>query len=183
MQELNCNQVIALLTFFAEKKLNPKLMQSIEYHLNICPTCREKYLKLQKILNNYQEIKNRIIEDDETENKPYKDKQYKIFRENLSAYIDNELSDKENLRIKKIAIANTEARQDLENILSFREVLRDSFQKTKNNLKSDLSELTVNQLYKRNFKKNIYLSPFEKTLSILASVLTIFTIAIFCLIR
>lgn len=180
MQELNCNQVIALLTFFVDQKLNPKLMQSIEYHLNICPDCREKYLNLQKLLNNYQEIKNKIIEDDETENVSYKDKQYKLFRENLSAYIDNELSDSENLRIKKIAIANTEARQDLENILSFREMLRDSFQKTKNNLKSDLSAQTLDKIYKKEVQH--YSNKIETTLSMLATILSLLTISLYFII-
>ena len=101
MQNLNCNQVTALLTFFIENKLNPKLMQNVEYHLNLCPACREKYFNLRKMLNNFQEIKNKIIEPDETEDVSYKEKQYKLFRENLSAYVDNELNDEENLRISQ----------------------------------------------------------------------------------
>lgn len=146
MQKLNCSQVIALLTFFTDQKLNPKLMESIESHLRECPSCREKYLNLQKLLNNYQEIKNKIIEENELESNSFRDKQYKIFKENLSAYIDNELDDSENLRIKKIAIANSEARQELEDILTFRELLKESFKKTKNNLKTDLSEIILTDL-------------------------------------
>ena len=148
MQELNCNQVLALLTFFIDNKLSPKLMQSIEYHLNVCADCREKYLNLQKILNNYSEIQKKICEDNEFSDGSYKAKQYKIFKENLSAYVDNELGDEENLRIRKIAIANADARQDLENILYFRELLKESFQKTKNCFKSDFSETIVGSLFK-----------------------------------
>ena len=135
MQELNCNQVLALLTFFIENRLNQKLMQSVEYHLNICQNCREKYLNLRKIFSNYQDIKNKITESDDTPEPSYKDKQYTDFKENLSAYIDNELDDNENLRIRKIAIANTAARKDLEDVLSIRELMQDSFIKTKFHIK------------------------------------------------
>lgn len=181
MQELNCNQVIALLTFFSDQKLNPNLMESIEYHLRFCPACREKYLNLQKLISNYQEIKNRIIEDDcdEAEAISYKDKQYKLFKENLSAYIDNELSDKENLRIKKIAIANTDARQDLEDILSVRELILTSFQKTKENLKTDLSEQTINKAFKQQcFSTDEYSEVSPKYLPLLICVISLIIITI-----
>ena len=158
MQELNCNQVLALLTFFIDNKLSPKLMQSIEYHLNICAGCREKYLNLQKILNNYSEIQKKICEDNELNEVSYKEKQYKIFKENLSAYIDNELGDEENLRIRKIAIANANARQDLENILYFRELLKESFQKTKNCLKNDFSETIIGLLFKNTKTSDKFLN-------------------------
>ena len=152
MQELNCNQVLALLTFFIENRLNQKLMQSVEYHLNICQNCREKYLNLRKIFNNYQDIKNKITESDNAPELSYKDRQYTDFKENLSAYIDNELNDSENLRIRKISIANQIARQELATALSIRELLKESFQKTKDSLKSDLCYTTISNLYCKNSK-------------------------------
>ena len=165
MQELSCNQILALLTFFIENRLNPKLMQSVEFHLNICPNCREKYLNLRKIFNNYQDIKDKITESEEQENISYKEKQYIDFKENLSAYIDNELDDNENLRIRKIAIANINARLDLEETLCIRELLLESFERMKNNLKTDFSEITVNKLYNNN-EKSIKLS-YIKVISII----------------
>ena len=41
-QELTCNQVVALLTYFVENKLNKQLAHDIEYHLSICPECKKK---------------------------------------------------------------------------------------------------------------------------------------------
>lgn len=142
MQDLNCNQVITLLTFYIEEKLNPKLMESVEYHLNICSSCRKKYMKLRKILNNFAEIKNKITQDDDI----YDNSQYKVFKENLSAYVDNELSDEENIRIKKIAIANPLARKDLEQVYAFKQLLQSSFIKTKNNMTQDFSQKTLNKI-------------------------------------
>lgn len=180
MQNLNCNQVIALLTFFTDQKLNPKLMESIELHLRECPSCREKYMNLQKLLDNYQEIKNRIIEDNELEMDSFREKQYKIFKDNLSAYIDNELSDSENLRIKKIAIANSEARQELEDIITFRELLKDSFLKTKNNFKTDLSESILTSLYNSK-EANTKAQNVSGFMPIITSIISIVVIALTCI--
>lgn len=179
MQNLNCSQVIALLTFFTDQKLNPKLMESIEQHLQECPSCREKYLNLQKILTNYQEIKNKILIEDDYPAQSFRDKQYKVFKENLSAYIDNELTDSENLRIKKIAIANSEARQELEDIISFRELLRDSFNKTKNNFKTDLSELILTDLCKS--EKTSYIDSYIfKVMPVLTTIISLIVITLTC---
>lgn len=147
MQELNCNQVVTLLTFFIEGKLSRKLSANVEHHLNTCPNCREKYIKLRKILENYAGIKNKINEEeiiiDEEE---FKTPQYQIFKDNLSAYIDNELSDDDNIKIKKIAIANPLARKDLENIYSFKQLLQSSFNRTKSSMKQDYTRKTLSQL-------------------------------------
>ena len=168
MQELNCNQVLALLTFFIENRLNQKLMQSVEYHLNICQNCREKYLNLRKIFNNYQDIKNKITESDNAPELSYKDRQYTDFKENLSAYIDNELDDNDNLKIRKIAIANTAARKDLEDVLSIRELMQDSYEKTKNNFKTDYSEATINKVFNNIYCKNKI--TYQKFIPILAAI-------------
>ena len=50
----------------------------------------------------------------------FKKKQYADFKANLSAYIDNELDDKENIRIRKITISNPIARKDLEEMYAFK---------------------------------------------------------------
>ena len=60
MQELNCSQVISLLTYYIEGKLTPLMNDSIENHLNKCIECRNKYFKLKQILKNYSDIKNTI---------------------------------------------------------------------------------------------------------------------------
>lgn len=143
MQNLNCNQVVTLLTFYIEGKLSHKLSANLEYHLSICKECRQKYIKLKKILDNFNEIKKQIDSNDEIDENDYRTPQYDIFKQNLSAYIDNELSDEENIKIKKIAIANPLARKDLESIYTFRQLLQSSFEKTKNSLKQDFTDKTL----------------------------------------
>ncbi len=146
--QLSCEQVVALLTFYVEDKLSDKLSQYVKEHLEICPECMEKYQKLKKLLNRFIEIQNTPIET------PYLTKQYKIFKTNLSAYIDNELNDFDNIKIKKITISNPLARQDLENFYTFKKLIHASFEKTKNELKTDFSKSITNQIRQKNINEN-----------------------------
>ncbi len=177
MQELNCNQVMTLMTFFIEGKLSSKLMASVEYHLSICADCRQKYMKLKKILDNFSEIKNKIDNDcAEIDEKFYDNPQYKVFKENLSAYIDNELSDEENIRIKKIAIANPLARKDLENIYAFKQLLQSSFSRTKNSMKNDFVKKTLNKLSIKEDSDNDH--QFYKIITVFAGIMTFILVGV-----
>lgn len=156
MHELTCNQVVTLLTFYIENKLNKNLSRQIQEHLSICPKCMEKYQKLRKILENFSEIKSRIAEEENSfDASVYETPQYERFKANLSAYIDNELSDTENIKIKKIAISNPLARRDLENIYAFKQLLQSSFNKTKNELKQDYSRKILEKLYNSKVEEKI----------------------------
>ena len=174
MQELKCSQVISLLTYYIEGKLTLPMCQSIEFHLSTCVDCRKKYLKLKQILSNYSDIKNKIEEDDDesTDEELYNTHQYKVFKNMLSAYVDNELSDSENLRIKKIAIANPLARRDLENIYAFKQLLQTSFEKTKSDMKYDFVKNTLKQLPPRRSESYKINLQFYKLVSIFALLLT-----------
>lgn len=156
---LSCEQVTALLTFYAENKLSAKLSGYVKEHLDKCPECREKYMQLQNLLKRFNEIQNEEIEN------PYITKQYEDFKTNLSAYIDNELDDLENIKIKKIAISNPLARQDLEDIYTYKKLLHTSFEKTKNELKNDYSKAVICQLQEECYE-NKKLDPFIKITAI-----------------
>ena len=109
-KDLSCNQVSALINFYIEGKLNPRLREYVNIHLTKCPKCRKKIEDLKRILNNYAELKKNITvqHKDESLNRE--------FLNNLSAYVDNELNEKENIKIKKMAISNPTARKELESI-------------------------------------------------------------------
>lgn len=154
-KELTCEQVTALLSFYAENKLSSKLSECIKHHLDKCPACMEKFICLKNIINKFIDIQNAEIEN------PYVTKQYEQFKSKLSEYIDNELNDFENIKIKKIAISNPLARQDLENVYSFKKLLHSSFEKTKNEVKNNYSKKIIYELQQENFKEN-KIDPFMK---------------------
>lgn len=123
--KLNCRQVDALITFYKEGCLTELLTKYVKQHLDNCPSCRAKYNEEEVIMPSPQ---------------------YEIFRENLSAYIDNELDDSENIKIKKIAISNQQARQDLEDMYNFKKTLNEVFEKTKSDFRTDYSRNIMKQI-------------------------------------
>jgi len=136
------------MTFYIENKLSDKLLRHIQNHLNNCPACKENYNNLKMILNNISGVRAEMLQDEEDEFEArFITKQYEDFKSNLSAYVDNELNDSENIRIKKIAISNPIARQDLEDIFMFKRLLHTSFEKTKTDAGTDFSKHVLNHVY------------------------------------
>lgn len=132
-KDLTCNQVAALINFYLEDKLNPRLKEYVNLHLMKCPKCRKKYEDLKKILNKYSQIKKNL-------NKPEETPVNAEFLNNLSAYVDNELNNNENIKIKKIAISNPSARKELESMYKFQKIVHSAYEKTKNDIKFDYSK-------------------------------------------
>lgn len=132
-KELNCNQVSALINFYIEGKLNPRLKKYVDLHLTKCPNCKKKIQDLTRILNNFKDLRKDITTDKNEELN-------KNFVRNLSAYIDNELNSNENIKIKKITISNPAARKELETMYKFKQLLHSSYEKTKNESKYDYAK-------------------------------------------
>lgn len=164
--ELTCNQVIALMSFYVEDKLNSRLKEYVDEHLRKCPKCREVYMQSKKIMNHIIGLAGSSVEDNQ-----YMTKQYEDFKHNLSAYIDNELDEHESIRIKKIAISNPLARKDLEDMYTFKRLLHNSFDKTKNDWKSDYSKIIINQLEKNDNSNGI--DPFYKIIGAFTAMISI----------
>ncbi|MBR1425287.1 zf-HC2 domain-containing protein [bacterium] len=138
-KNLTCSQVCALINFYIEGNLTPKLKQGIENHIKNCPSCRKKIEDLSNLLSPYS--KNRI--ETAEEEKDYVNQE---FVKNLSAYIDNELNPNENVKIKKIAISNPAARKKLDSMYKYRQLLQSSYSKTRNESKFDYSRQIISQI-------------------------------------
>lgn len=164
--ELTCNQVIALMSFYVEDKLNSRLKEYVDEHLRHCPGCREVYMQSKKIANHIMSLTNY---NDQTDS--YHTKQYEDFKNNLSAYIDNELTENESVRIKKIAITNPLARKDLEDMYTFKKLLHSSFEKTRTEWKNDYSKLIINKL--NHSPEKIQIDPFYKLLGAFTALISL----------
>lgn len=165
--QLSCEQVTALLTFYAEGTLSNKLAKYVEEHLKNCPECLDKLTKLKNFASKYSGV-----ELPEPENN-YNTAQYADFKSNLSAYIDNELDFEDNIKIKKIVISNPLARQDLENTYSFKRMLHGAFERTKNDIKTDYSKAIVHKIQSENDTQFIQERFFQLTAA--------FLLMIFCI--
>jgi len=144
---LTCAQMDVLLTFYIDNELSSSLKRQVEEHLDKCKTCRAKYEIIRSMIKDLQEnlnLKNQSNESSfDLENNT---SQYQAFKTNLSAYIDNELSTEENIKIKKFTINNSKARKDLEENYHIRKLMNDSLKKTEIDSKVDFSKNIMRQL-------------------------------------
>lgn len=145
--KLSCEQMEILLSFYMENELSPCLRDQVEEHLKECDSCSTKYAMVSEI---FADMKGVLSED------IYGDLEYgftkshskidKEFSANLSAYMDNELSDEDNIRVKKLAITNNIARKELEDSYNIRRLMCDSFKKIKSEARDDYAKNIIKQL-------------------------------------
>lgn len=138
-KDLTCNQVSALINFYIEGKLNPRLREYINLHIEKCPYCRKKISDLTKILNNFK------LQDKNDKESQEESLNFDVINK-LSAYIDNELNQSENIKIKKMTISNPSARKELESMYKFKKVVHSAYEKTKNDSKFDYSKDIMSQI-------------------------------------
>ena len=125
------------------KKDVQELKEKVEEHLKNCPTCRAKLEIISSLL---KDLKESVENEQEEVLSTTQNSQYRLFQNNLSAYVDNELPPEENIKIKKFTINNKIARKELENTYSIRKLMNDSFQKTKSESRQDFSKNVMKQL-------------------------------------
>ena len=147
--KLTCAQMDVLISFYLDGELSNALKMQVEEHIKNCSTCRAKFDIIKSMISDLKSNFN--IDDDQSEkyqslNTKATSLQYRIFKNNLSAYIDNELPSDENIKIKKFTINNTKARQDLQECYNIRKLMNDSFKKTKTETRQDFSKNVLRQL-------------------------------------
>ena len=176
--EITCLQMDVLISFYIDGELTSSLREKVEEHLKNCSICREKYNIISELFNELREtnVDNKYNSEDF---KTSTHANYKLFRTNLSAYIDNELPDNDNIKVKKIAISNGNARKELEDNINIRKLMNDSFKKTRMESKEDFSKKVMKQLTPNYNYENLSFSPIIKVaIAFLCSVLIISAIII-----
>lgn len=146
--KLTCAQMDVLISFYIDNELSQSLKKQVEEHLKSCKTCATKYDIICSMITDMKSCcknDNKAMKYSEQENVK-SSYQYQLFKNNLSAYIDNELNDEENLKIKKLSINNKNARRELEDSFSLRRLMNDSFKKCKSEAKRDFSKHVIKQL-------------------------------------
>lgn len=144
--EITCFQMDVLLSFYIEGDLSKSLREKVEEHMHKCSACRAKYNIISSLYTDLQdslqeeEFKTKVAPSIETSAEAL------MFKNKLSAYIDNELPQEENIKIKKYVINNKNARKNIEDACHIRKLMNDSFKKTKSESKSDFSKKILKQL-------------------------------------
>ena len=143
--KITCRQIKAILPFYLKGRVNPVLCEIIEEHLAVCSVCKELYLQALSEQKKEIEIKEQPVSRFNEEQK-YMTKEYINFKRKLSAYLDSELEDSENIRIKKMTISNPLARKDLEDMYNFKKLLHSSFERTMEKCKINFYPLVMKRL-------------------------------------
>ena len=180
--EITCLQMDILISFYIDGELSEKLKTKVEEHLKICPACRAKYNIISSLFSDLKKSKYKK-EDEVYSTTPHSSRQYHFFKNNLSAYVDNELPEEENVKMKKYTITNKNARKDLEDTYRIRRLMRDSFRKSKNDSKPDFSKIVLKKMDiedKNQLKFNpIILVAFAFIMSVLfISAIVIYTLSL-----
>lgn len=145
---ISCSQFEALMHFYINNELKPNLTKAFENHLLICSECREKYNTFKKIIDELRASYN-ILSNKSTSYSNNSSEKTAI-NNYISAYADNELDLNENIKLKKIIISKPQVRKKLENIYSLKELLRNSFEKTKP--QEDFSNKIIKSVYNERIK-------------------------------
>ena len=176
--EITCAQMDVLISFYIEGDLSKALKTKVEEHLKKCSVCRAKYDIIKTML---QDLKESLDENEPEVVTSATNSQYRLFQNNLSAYIDNELPPEENIKIKKFTINNKKARKELENTYNIRKLMNDSFHKTKSEFRQDFSKNVMKQLDLNN-EANLNFHPVLKVaIAFVATVLILSAIIVFSL--
>jgi len=131
MENSICGHIANLIPLFLDGKTSEQQSSEILSHLEVCDECREKYLSIKEIAE-----KIKTVFDNTDKNQFNSD--YIFFRENISAYIDNELNKDDYLRFNNCVTSHSDLKKELEEMMLFREQLLKILSE-QNFLKEDLS--------------------------------------------
>lgn len=180
--KLTCTQMDVLISFYIDGDLSKALKNQVEEHLRDCPNCRAKYDIIKSML---ADLKNSF--DMQEEYAPSEvsssctSQQYRLFKNNLSAYIDNELDTEDNIKIKKFTINNKSARKALEDSYNIKKLMNDSFRKTKSDARHDFSRSVLKQLELEEEATSGFHPAIKLLIAFTISVLVLTTIILFSL--
>lgn len=180
--KLTCTQMDVLISFYIDGDLSKALKNQVEEHLRDCPNCRAKYDIIKSML---ADLKNSF--DMQEEYAPSEvsssctSQQYRLFKNNLSAYIDNELDNEDNIKIKKFTINNKNARKALEDSYNIKKLMNDSFRKTKSDARHDFSRSVLKQLELEEEATSGFHPAIKLLIAFTISVLVLTTIILFSL--
>ena len=175
--EITCLQMDILISFYIDGDLSESLKSKVENHLANCPACRAKFNIINSLFTDFKKHTNK--EEEICTANLHNSKQYHFFKNNLSAYLDNELPEEEYLKMRKYTIGNKKARKDLEDSYHIRKLMKDSFKKSKANSQSDFSKDIIKNI-EQNEKSELSFNPLiTVAFSFIISVLLISTIVIY----
>lgn len=152
MENPICKKVASMLSLYIENKLDEDDVFFIENHLHKCRKCYKKYLEMKEVINNLHfEYEKLLSEFEQLEaNKMFNIKEYELFYDNISPYIDDELCYDESIKFRKYLLKSKPARTELANAYGLKNNIRNSVVNFKDNLNVNFSKKIIKKLQEQN---------------------------------
>lgn len=133
---------------YIENKLDDNDKLFIENHFSVCPDCYQKYIEMKNIISNLHfEYEKMIDEFNRIEaNKMFNIREYEIFYQNISPYIDDELCYDDSIKFRRYLLKSKPAREELANAYGLKNNIRQSITMYKDNLNINFSKLIMKKL-------------------------------------
>lgn len=156
MEDSTCKKVTSMMSLYIDDRLNDEHKLFVEEHFQKCPECFKKYQEMKNIIENLKLSYEKIlkeVEGIETVNL-FNIREYEKFYNNISAYIDNELSYEESIEFRKYLLKSKAGRLDLRNHYGLKNHIQDSISECINNLDINLSKKVIKNLKDENETTN-----------------------------
>ena len=150
INKFDCKKVLSMLSLFIEHKLDDETSFFIETHLLKCGECYKKYLEMKEIMTNlhfeYEKIMDELMQKDSDKNY----REYDTFYNNISPYIDNELSYEDSIKFRKYLLSSKPARKELASAYGLKNYIKQSVSKFTNSLNINYSKKIIKKLKEEN---------------------------------
>src|SRR5574344_734342 len=140
MINISCEQFETLMSFYFNDDLSEYVRKSFEKNISTCQFCQQKYILFVGIIKDLKDSYNHLSH----ENVSTKTLNGCDLYSNISAYVDNELTDSETIKLKKMIISKPEVRDKIEKMYNLKKTLKNSFEQVKP--QKDYSKIILNKL-------------------------------------
>jgi hypothetical protein len=150
---------MSLLSSYIDNKLDIEERQLVEKHLLKCNLCYKKYLEMKNIMNNlhYEYAKLQCEFDKIEADKTFNIREYEFFYNNISPYIDDELSYDDSIKFRKYLLKSKQARTELSSAYGLKNNIHNSFEIFKDNVNVNVSKNIIRKIKIENqTPKEIY---------------------------
>lgn len=150
MTDAICKKVSSMLSLYIDNKVNYQERSYIEDHLANCEECHKKYLYLKSLIKNLKDSYKQVVELAQKKQKQmtFSIREHEKFMDNLSPYVDNELSAQECFEFRKYLVKSKIAQKELKGTYQMQKQMRLAFDKAQKNMSFDSSKYVLNSLKK-----------------------------------
>lgn len=160
-----CRKVSSMLSLYIDNKVTYQERSFIEDHLANCNECYKKYIYLKSLIKNLKDSYKQVVEFARKKQKQtmFSIREHEKFTENLSPYVDNELSAQECFEFRKYLIKSKTAQNELKNLYIMQKEMRAAYDNTKKKASSEISKYVMNsikskekQLFHNKFSDKVF---------------------------